>query len=92
MPRLSWRRASPTTFEPPFLMRNLTDDFFDLSSGQAGAVLQNLPNYGVRLAVVCPAGNARFSTHFAEMVAGERQGRSFGVFLSRSAAWDWVRQ
>jgi hypothetical protein len=26
--------------------------FFDLSSGQAGAVLQKLRNYGVRLAVV----------------------------------------
>lgn len=71
---------------------NLTDDFFDLSSGHAGAVLQKLRNYGIRLAVVCPPGSARFSTHFGEMLAEERQGQYFGVFETRRAAWEWLKQ
>ena len=69
---------------------NLTDGFFDLSSGQAGAVLQRLRNYGVRLAVVCPPNSVRFSTRFEEMLAEERRGRYFGVFESRRAALDWL--
>jgi hypothetical protein len=69
---------------------NLTDAFFDLSSGHAGAILQKLRNYGVRLAVVCPPGAVQHSSRFGEMVAEERQGRSFGVFDTRSAAWEWL--
>lgn len=69
---------------------NLPDEFFDLSSGQAGSILQRLRNYSVRLAVVCPPGTERFSTHFSEMLAEEQQGRFFGVFPGRSAARDWL--
>lgn len=69
---------------------NLPAEFFDLSSGQAGAILQRLRNYGVRLAVVCPPGTERFSTHFGEMLAEEQQGRSFAVFPERTAALDWL--
>jgi len=71
---------------------NLTPDFFDLSSGHAGAVLQRLRNYGVRLAVVCPPDAVRFSTRFEEMVAEERRGRYFGLFDTRDAAWAWIGQ
>ncbi len=38
---------------------NLTRGFFDLSSEEAGAILQQLRNYGIRLAVVCVPGTAR---------------------------------
>jgi hypothetical protein len=69
---------------------NLTDAFFDLSSGDAGAILQKLRNYRVRLAVVCPPGRARFSSRFGELVAEERRGRSFGLFETRDAARDWL--
>ena len=69
---------------------NLTRAFFDLSSGEAGAILQKLRNYRVRLAVVCPPEGVRFSSRFGEMLAEERRGRWFGVFETRSAALEWL--
>jgi hypothetical protein len=71
--------------------KNLTEGFFDLSSGEAAAILQKLRNYRVRLAVVCPPGAVRFSTHFGEMVAEEQPKGFFGVFETRSTAVDWLR-
>lgn len=69
---------------------NLTPAFFDLSSGEAGAVLQKLRNYRVRLAVVCPPGTVPFSSRFGEVVAEERRGRFFGVFDTRAEALAWL--
>jgi hypothetical protein len=69
---------------------HLTDGFFNLSSGEAGAVLQKLRNYGVRLALVCPAGSAQFSSRFGEMVAEEQLRNHFGVFETRQAAREWL--
>lgn len=70
--------------------KNLTEGFFDLSSGEAGAVLQKLRNYGVRLAVVCSGGSHQFSSRFGEMVAEERLRQHFGVFETREAAREWL--
>jgi hypothetical protein len=72
--------------------RNLTTAFFDLSSREAGDILQKLRNYGVRLAVVCAPGSVPFSSRFAELLAEERRGRWFGVFDTRHAAVDWLRR
>ncbi len=69
---------------------NLPDRFFDLSSGQAGAILQKLRNYRVRLAVVCPSGSVQFSSRFGEMMVEERRGGYFGVFEMREGAWEWL--
>src|SRR6516162_2519942 len=69
---------------------NLPAAFFDLSSGQAGAVLQKLRTYGVRLAVVSAPGRVRVSTRFGEMVAEESRGRHFGMFETRGAAREWL--
>ncbi len=68
---------------------NLTERFFDLSSGEAGAILQKLRNYGVRLAVVCPP-SVQFSSRFGEMLAEEHLRRDFRVFETRSAAREWL--
>jgi hypothetical protein len=70
---------------------NMTARFFDLSSGEAGEILQKLRNHGVRLAVVCPPGAAALSSRFGEMVAEERRGRFFGLFESREDAVRWLR-
>ena len=70
---------------------NMTPGFFDLSSRDAGAILQRLRNYGVRLVVVCPPGAAQFSRRFGEMLAEERQGWHFAVVESRAAALEWLR-
>jgi hypothetical protein len=69
---------------------NLPDRFFDLSSGQAGAILQKLRNHYVRLAIVCPLGRVQFSSRFGEMAAEETRGRHFGLFETRQAAWEWL--
>ena len=50
---------------------NMTRNFFDLSSGEAGEILQKLRTYKVRLALVCPPGTVKFSTKFPEMVDEE---------------------
>jgi Domain of unknown function (DUF4180) len=68
---------------------NMTPGFFDLSSREAGLILQRLRNYGIRLVVVCPPGT-RFSSRFGEMVAEERQGRHFAIVDTRGAALEWL--
>lgn len=67
---------------------NLPAAFFDLSSGQAGAILQKLRQYRIRLAVV--GGRERFSSRFGEVVEEERRQGHFGVFESRDAARAWL--
>ena len=69
---------------------NLTDRFFDLSSGEAGAILQKLRNYHVRLAIVIPAGGMPQSGRFREMVAEESRGDEFRVFEDRASAEAWL--
>jgi hypothetical protein len=70
--------------------QNMTSAFFDLSSGDAGAILQKLRNYKIRLAVVCPPDRVPFSSRFPEMVAEERRGPHFGLFDTREAARAWL--
>jgi hypothetical protein len=71
---------------------NLPPRFFDVSSQQAGAILQKLRNYGVRLAVVAPEGSVEMSTRFGELAAAERRDGSFGIFDTREAALAWLRR
>ena len=69
---------------------NLTPGFFDLSSGEAGGILQKLRDYYVRLAVVCPSGSVRFSTRFADMLVEEERSGYFCMFDSPQAARGWL--
>jgi Domain of unknown function (DUF4180) len=71
---------------------NLTGAFFDLSSGEAGAILQKLRNYHIRLAVVRSPGSGGVSTKFHEMVAEERRHPFFGLFETRGAALEWLAE
>src|SRR5215211_4624883 len=68
---------------------NLTERFFDLSSGEAGEILQKLRNYHIRLAVV-RTPTLRLSSRFGELLAEENKGPYFRVFDERSAAQDWL--
>jgi 2'-5' RNA ligase len=70
---------------------HLPPAFFDLSSGEAGAILQKLRQYDVRLAVVASAESARFSSRFGEAVAEERDRGWFALFDERDAARQWLR-
>jgi hypothetical protein len=70
----------------------MTPKFFDLSSGEAGAILQKLRNYRIRVALVCPPRSLQFSARFAEMAAEETRGKHFGVVESVGAAREWLRR
>jgi hypothetical protein len=69
---------------------NLPRMFFDLSSGQAGAILQRLRTYRVRLAVVAPKERVVPSPRFVDMVAEERRSGQFALFETRDAAASWL--
>lgn len=69
---------------------NLPPQFFDLSSGQAGEILQKLRNYRLRLAVVCPPGGVALSRRFEELMVEERREPHFGLFDTREQALAWL--
>lgn len=69
---------------------NLPRKFFDLSSGQAGLILQKLRSYRVRLAVVAPKERVVPSVRFSEMAAEERRSGQFAMFETRDAAAAWL--
>lgn len=64
---------------------NLTPRFFDLSSGEAGDVLDKLRRYQVRLAIVCSSGSVNFSSRFKEILSDDLR-----VFDTRDAARAWL--
>jgi hypothetical protein len=68
---------------------NMTPGFFDLSSGEAGTILQKLRNYGIRLAVVA-SPPAQMSRRFGELLEQERRGPYFRVFPDREQACEWL--
>ena len=71
---------------------NLPPAFFDVSSQQAGAFLQKLRNYGMRVAVVAPTGSVATSQRFGQLIAAEQRDRAFDVFESRAEAVRWLTE
>lgn len=64
---------------------NLTSRFFDLSSGEAGDILDKLRRYHLRLAIVCPPGEVRLSSRFRELLSDDLR-----MFDTRDEALDWL--
>ena len=69
---------------------NLTREFFDLSSEEAGAIPRTLRNYRIRMAVVCVPGPAQLSSRVGELLAEEQRSNQFQLFASREAALEWL--
>lgn len=69
---------------------NLSPRFFDLSSGEAGEMLQKLRNYHLQLAVVEAPGGPPHSRPFQALMREENQGRDFRLFADRDAALAWL--
>ena len=69
---------------------NMTARFFDLSSGEAGAILQKFRTYRIRVALVCPPDSVRFSSRFPELMAEENRLPYFRFFESADAAREWL--
>lgn len=69
---------------------NLPARFFDLSSGEAGTILQKLRNYQMRLAVVEAPGTDPHSTAFQALMREEMRDNYFHIFADRDAALTWL--
>jgi hypothetical protein len=63
---------------------NVTPNFFDLSSGEAGEVHQKLRSYGLKLAIV-RGPDVTVSSRFTEILTDD-----LGVFPSRDEAVAWL--
>ena len=64
---------------------NLTAGFFDLSSGEAGEILEKLRRFHVRLAIVCARGAVTVSNRFPEVLSDDLR-----MFETRAEARDWL--
>ena len=67
----------------------LTPEFFDLSSGVAGNLVQRLQNYGIRMAAVVPS-TAAHSHAFQEFAMEANTGSRFRFFPTRADAMGWL--
>jgi PadR family transcriptional regulator, regulatory protein AphA len=66
----------------------LSDDFFKLSTGLAGAIIQKFVNYGIKTALVL-GDEAINQGRFAEMVSEANRGNHFRTFPDRLEAESW---
>ncbi len=67
----------------------LSEDFYRLRTGLAGAVLQKFTDYHIRVAAVIPL-ELSSQGHFGEMVSEANRGNTFHVFQIREAAERWL--
>ena len=67
---------------------NLSESFFDLRSGLAGAVLQKFVNYRVKVALVIPSDLVQ--GRFKEYILEANRGNQFRAFHERDEAEIWL--
>jgi len=67
----------------------LPPQFFDLSSGAAGDLVQGLANHGIRVSVVAPDLALR-SQAFQAFAKEANRGRAIRFFESATAAEEWL--
>jgi hypothetical protein len=65
----------------------LTAAFFDLSSGEAGEILEKMRRFHVRLAIVCPRNTVRVSSRFSEILSDDLR-----LFETRDDARRWLAE
>jgi len=69
---------------------NLTDSFFDLSSLEAGEILQKLRNYNIRLSVVLIPNAKELSSAFRDLMVEENRNSYFRLFENPQDAEAWL--
>jgi PadR family transcriptional regulator, regulatory protein AphA len=67
---------------------NLPDQFFDLKSGLAGAILQKFVNYHMKVALIIPPD--LLQGKFRDYVLEANRGRHFRSFNARAEAERWL--
>ncbi|GGJ39581.1 DUF4180 domain-containing protein [Deinococcus roseus] len=83
---LSWQEQTP------LLMLHeqvLSEEFFQLRTGVAGAMLQKITNYHLKTALIVPDWQQK-QLRFREMAAESNQGQVFRVFENREDAESWL--
>ena len=68
---------------------NLDEDFYDLSTGLAGAVLLKFSTYRLKVAAVIPPERIG-SGRFAEFINETNRGNQFRIFNQREQALEWL--
>ncbi len=68
---------------------NLPARFFDLSSGEAGAILQRFRNYRIKVAAVLPR-ELMERGKFGEMIREENRKADFRAFETHEEAEKWL--
>jgi hypothetical protein len=68
---------------------NLSEDFFDLKSGLAGAILQKFSNYHMKVALVISSD--LIQGRFKEYVLEANRGNQFRAFEERNDAETWLQ-
>lgn len=69
---------------------NLPPKFFDLSSGEAGEILQKLRQYRIRLAIVIPP-DMKLTDCFRDLMVEENKSTHFRLFHSPAPAREWLK-
>jgi PadR family transcriptional regulator AphA len=67
----------------------LSEDFFRLKTGVAGAVLQKFINYSVRVAIIIP-DQEQLSANFKAWVSEVNKGSQYRVFVNSADAVNWL--
>jgi PadR family transcriptional regulator AphA len=68
---------------------SLTEDFFQLKTGLAGAIMLKLSNYRIRWALILAPERAT-QGRFGEMVLETNRWNQFRVFPDRESAENWL--
>jgi hypothetical protein len=71
-----------------FERESLPDEFYDLRTGFAGAVLQKFSNYRVKAAII--TREDKLTGRFAELALEANRGKWFRIFSNRSEAEKWL--
>jgi PadR family transcriptional regulator, regulatory protein AphA len=69
---------------------NFSDHFFDLSSGEAGMILQKFAQYFVKAAAVLCLDEVPHTQKFEELVLEVNRGNEFRVFQNLQQAEQWL--
>jgi PadR family transcriptional regulator, regulatory protein AphA len=67
---------------------NLSESFFDLKSGLAGAILQKFTNYHMKVALVIPSDFVQ--GRFKDFVLEANRGNQFRAFQEKDDAEIWL--
>jgi len=66
----------------------LSEDFFKLKTGVAGAILQKFINYSVKTAIIIP-DQSEFGPRFRELVSEANKGNQYRIFANCMEAEKW---